>query len=389
MILSKREEELPRATIGKLLKISSESKDIISLGPGEPDFATPEFIIKAAKKALDSKFTHYTSTTGISELKEEIAKKLKKENKINAGPENIIVTCGSTEAIFLSLLALIDPGEEVLVPDPGFLAYIPSVEILTAYPVSVKLDFEQEFEFTSENLKNAIKDQKKVKALIINTPSNPTGTVLSKKSLEEIADIAIEHDIIVIADEAYEHFIYEGKKHISIASLNGLEDRVITLQSFSKSFAMPGFRIGYACAPEKIIWAMAKLHIYSSLCAPNVSQHAALEALKNKKEAKKSVREMVNSYNKRRKLIVSRIKEINGFEIKEPYGAFYAFPKFNFKIKAYDLSEFLIKDAKVATVPGTEFGRYGEGFLRFSYATAYEKIEIAMNRIEKAVEKLK
>jgi aminotransferase len=286
-------------------------------------------------------------------------------------------------------MSLVDPGEEVLVPDPGFLGYIPSVEILTAYPVSVKLDFENGFEFTAENLNKAIKDLEKVKALIINTPSNPTGTVLSRKSLEEIADIAVEQEIFIISDEAYEHLVYQRKKHISIGSLNGMRDYVVTLHTFSKSYAMPGFRVGYAHGPKEIIEGMAKLHIYSSLCAPSISQYAALEALRNRKEARKSIKNMVKSYDERRKLIVKRIKEIEGFEIREPFGAFYAFPKFNFKMKAYDLSEYLIKKAKVATLPGTEFGRYGEGFLRFSYATAYEKIEEAMDRIENAVKGLR
>ncbi len=387
--LSKRIIQLPKFKIGELLKIAEERKDIISLGPGEPDFYSPDFVREAAKKSLDKKETHYSPVSGRSDLKREIVKKLKRENKITYNSNDISVTCGSNEALVLALLALIDPGEEVLVPDPSFLAYRPMVQMLNGYPVSVPLTQENEFNLTKESLQNAIKDPKKVKALILNTPGNPTGTVMNKKALEELADVVVENNIIVISDEAYEYLTYERRKHISFASLNGMKDYTLTLQTFSKTLAMAGFRIGYAAGPSQIIKAMNKLHIFTTLSAPTTSQTAVRDALKNWKQAKKEIKRMRDSYNKRRKLIYKRTNEISGFYAHEPFGAFYLFPKFDFKMKSLDFSEWLLKNAKVAAVPGSEFGVYGEGFLRFSYATEYSKIEQAMDQIEAAVRKLK
>jgi aminotransferase len=384
-IISEREIELPTLTIGKLLKIAEEDKTCISLGPGEPDFTSPPNIIKAAKKALDNKMTHYSPVAGRHDFKEAVIKKLKKENKIHAKPENIIVTTGSTEAIALALMCCIDPGEGVLIPDPGFLAYKPTVEILNGMPLSIPLLFEDGFQIDVKKADKALIPEK-TKALIINTPSNPTGTVFKKKILEQIADFAVENNLLIISDEAYEHFVYGKAKHVSIGSLNGMEDYVLTLHSFSKTYAMPGFRLGYAAGPERLIEAMTKLHICTTLCAPTVSQIAGIEALKGPQTA---VEKMRREYDRRRKLIVKRLNEIKGFECIEPEGAFYAFPKFSFKMSSLKFSEWLLKNAKVAVVPGTEFGRCGEGFVRCSYATSYDKIKIAMDRIEKAVKKLK
>jgi aminotransferase len=384
-MISEREEELPGATIVKLLKIAEESKNIISLGPGEPDFEPDLSIIKFAKKKLDQGYTHYSPSQGREELLEALCKKLKKENKIKAEPEQIIVTCGSQEAIFLGLMCMVDPGEHVLVPDPGFLAYRPCIELLNGAPVAVKLDFENGFQPTYEALESAMVNPKRTRVLIINTPSNPTGTVFKKKTLEEIADFVVEYDLIVFSDEAYEHFVYKGK-HISIASLNGMEERVVSFFTFSKSYGMPGFRVGYAVGPNEIIKAMVKVHPYTTLCAPTISQLAALAALKL---AKSKIMKIVREYNRRRKFIVKRLNEIEGFECMEPEGAFYAFPKINFGLSSLEFCEWLLKEAKVACVPGTEFGKYGEGFVRFSYATRFDLIEKAMDRIEKAVKKLR
>jgi aminotransferase len=385
-IISEREQELPLLTIGKLLHIAEEDKRIISLGPGEPDFSAPKNIIAAAKKALDKGYTHYSPPAGRSDLKEAIIKKLRKDNRIHASPENIVVTTGSTEATMLALLCTIDPGEGVMYPDPGFLAYRPTVEVLNGMPIPIQLYEEDGFQLDVERMeKNIIPE--KTNALILNTPSNPTGTVFSKKVLEEVAGFAIEYDLLIIADEAYEKLVYGDAKHISIGSLNGMEDRVLTLHSFSKTYAMPGFRLGYAVGNEKLIAAMTKMHLFTSLCAPTISQVTAIEALKGTQEP---VKRMVREYDRRRKMIIKRLNEIPGFRCTEPKGAFYAFPNISYyKMKSLKFAEWLLKNAKVAVVPGTEFGRMGEGFIRCSYATEYHKIWKAMGNIERAVKKLR
>lgn len=385
-IIAERYEELPVSTIGKLLKVAAESKDVISLGPGEPDFDSPPHIIKAAKGFLDEKYTHYSPPGGRSGLKEAVIRKLKKENRISAGSENIIATTGSTEAILLALMSTIDPGEGVLIPDPGFLSYKPTVEVLNGMPLLIPLKEEDNFEITIEKMERAIIPEK-TRAIIINTPSNPTGTVFGRKTLEEIAGFAREHDLLIISDEAYEKLVYDDAKHISIGSLNGMENYVMTLHSFSKTYAMPGFRIGYAAGPEKIIKAMTKLHIFTSLCAPTISQVTAMAALEGEQ---KCVEAMRKEYDRRRKMIVKRLNSIPGFSCTNPKGAFYAFPNIkSFGMKSLALSEWLLKNAKVAVVPGTEFGKFGEGYIRLSYATSYDLIEKALDRIEKAAVKLK
>jgi len=381
-IVSEREKRLPKLTIGKLLKIAKEDKNIISLGPGEPDFVAPEHIREAAKQALDKGCTHYSPVSGRADLKEKITEKLEKENGISVEPEQVVVTAGSTEAIMLALMCVIDPGDGVIIPDPGFLAYRPCVEILNGMPLILDLKEEEGFQIAKEDLERAILPEK-TKAIIINTPGNPTGVVFSRKTLEEIADFAVEYDLLIISDEAYEKFVYDEAKHISIGSLNGMGSRVLTLQSFSKSYAMPGFRLGYAAGPKEVINGMKKLHIFSSVCAPTISQIAGLHALSGNQ---KCVEEMRKEYDRRRKMIVKRVNEIDGFSCVKPEGAFYVFPNIkDFGLSSYEFAEKLLKEAKVAVVPGTEFGRNGEGFVRLSYATAYEKIEEAANRIERWV----
>jgi aminotransferase len=385
-IIAERYEELPVSTIGNLLRIAAESREIISLGPGEPDFDSPSHIIRAAKGYLDRRYTHYSPPGGRSELKEAIIRKLKKENGISAGPDNIVVTTGSTEAILLSLMCTVDPGEGVLITDPGFLAYKPTVEVLNGMPLCVPLYEKENFEINVDRMEEVIIPEK-ARALIINTPSNPTGTVFSRKTLEEIADFAIEHGLLLISDEAYEKLVYDDARHISIGSLNGMEKHVMTLHSFSKTYAMPGFRIGYAAGPEEVVKAMTKLHIFTSLCAPTISQVTAMEALKGSQSC---IGKMRREYDRRRKMMVKRLNEIPGFCCLNPKGAFYAFPNVkSFGMKSLTLSEWLLKNAKVAVLPGTEFGKFGEGYIRLSYATSYELIGKALNRIEGAVKKLK
>ena len=383
-VVSEREKELPISTIGELIRIAEEEKDIVSLGPGEPDFATPQHIIDFSKKKLDEGFTHYSAAAGRKELRQAITEKLAKDNHVNVSEDQVLVTVGSTEGLLLALMCTIDPGEGVMITDPGFLAYKPMTEVLNGLPISVPLCEEKIFQFDVELAKKMIIPEK-TNVFILNTPPNPTGVVFNKKNLEEIAQFAVEYDLLILSDEAYEKLVY-GVKHISIGSLNGMEDRVVTLQTFSKSYAMPGFRLGYAAGPEKLIKAMTKLRTFTTVCAPTMSQLAGLEALRGEQE---SVEKMRKDYDLRRKYICKRVKNIRGFSCVEPNGAFYLFPNIkSFDKSSYDFAKFLLEKAKVAVVPGTEFGRCGEGYIRMSYATSMEKIKIALDRIEDATEKL-
>lgn len=383
-LISEREEELLKGELAELIRIAVEEKDVISFGPGEPDFTPPRHVISAVKKAVEKEYTHYSPPQGRIKLLKEVAKKLKKENSIDVKPEEIIITTGSTEAILLALMCVVDPGESVLIPNPGFITYLPTVELLNGFPISIPLSKEKRFQMDTDEIKRLV-DSKRTRAIIINTPSNPTGTVFNKKTLEGIADVAVDNNLLIISDEAYEKFIYKGK-HISIGSLNGMKDYVLTLQSFSKTYGMAGFRVGYAAGPKKVIDAMKNLHIYTSICAPTVSQMAAIAALKG---SQSHVKKNVSEYNRRRKFMVKRINEIKGFDCLEPEGAFYAFPKIDFKMSSLKFCKWLLKNAKVAVVPGSDFGRYGEGFVRLSYATSYDKIVKGMNRVESAVKRLK
>lgn len=382
--ISERYFQLPSSEFAEIMRLAEEKKDIISLGPGEPDFTTPKHIIDFAKKKLDEGYTHYSPPGGRIETKEAIARKLKKDNHIDVNPDEIIVTCGSQEGLLLATLALLDPGEKMLVPDPGFLAYIPMVESITGTSISVPLLEENGFEYDPEEVKRSI--DKKTRVLLINTPGNPTGRILKKKTLEELADIAVDNNLVIFSDEAYEKIVYGNNKHISIASLNGMKDYVITFQSFSKTYAMPGWRIGYAAGPKDIIDSMIRMHIYTSVCAPTLSQLAAVEALEGDQSC---VEKMRKEYERRRKLIIKRIREIPNISCLEPEGAFYAFPNIKgLGMKSSKVVKLFLEKARVLTVPGTEFGKYGEGYIRMSYATAYEKIEEAFNRIEEVVKKL-
>jgi len=384
--ISEREKELPVSSMGELLKISASGKGIISLGPGEPDFDTPKHILNFTKKQLDKGYTHYSPPQGRKELREAICKKLKKDNRISARPEQVVVTSGSTEAIMLSLMCVIDPGEGVLIPDPGFLSYRPTVEVLNGMPLSIPLLEEDGFQLDLDRARRRIVPEKTL-AMIVNSPSNPTGTVLKKKTLEEIADFAREYELFIISDEAYEKFVYGNSEHVSIGSLNGMGEYVLTLQSFSKTYAMPGFRVGYGAGPERIVKAMAKVHLYSTICAPTVSQEAALQALRGPQGC---VERMRKEYERRGKMIVEGLNKIPGMRCVKPEGAFYAFANISeFGMSSLEFSRWLIKEAKVAAVPGSEFGSNGEGFVRFSYATSYEKIGQALERIEKALRKLR
>jgi len=382
--ISERFFELPSSGFAQIMKTAGEDRKVISLGPGEPDFTTPKHIIRFAKKKLDQGYTHYSPPQGRLDLREAIAKKLKKDNKIYVSPDEIIVTCGSQEALFLATLTLVDPTEKIIVPNPGFLAYIPMIESVSGTQLSVPLLEEDGFELNPDKVEELIDNRTQV--LLINTPGNPTGRILKKKTLEELADIVIEHDLKVFSDEAYEKFVYDNKKHISIGSLNGMKKHVLTFQSFSKTYAMPGWRVGYAAGPKDIIQCMTRMHLYCGLCSPTISQLAALEALRRNQ---KCVRDMKKEYDRRRKLVIKRLRQIPGITCSVPEGAFYVFPNIkSFGVTSFKFTDSLLKKAKVLVVPGTEFGKHGEGYIRISYATSYEKIKIAFNRIEKMIREL-
>ncbi|MBI4163948.1 MAG: pyridoxal phosphate-dependent aminotransferase [Candidatus Aenigmarchaeota archaeon] len=383
-LISERELELPKTHFLEIMKIAEESKDIISLGPGEPDFITPKHIRDFVKKQLDLGKTHYTSIGGITEVKESLGKKLRKENKIDVDPESqIIVTAGAKEAILLSLMSLMDPGDSAIVPNPGYVAYIPIIDSLNGRPHSLQLRPDEGWEYDLDRAKKLITD--KTALLILNSPSNPTGTVFSRKKLEEIADFALDNCLVILSDEAYEKFVYDDAKHVSIASLNGMENHVVSIYSFSKTYAMAGFRVGYAAGPKDIIQAMTRLKLGTTLSTPTLSQLAAKHAVES---TQKPVQAMLKEYTRRGKLMYRRLTDMD-LDCENPQGAFYMFPSIKkFGMSSTEFSKFLLEKAKVLVVPGTEFGKYGEGFVRMSYATEYQKIEQAMNRIEKAVNKL-
>jgi aminotransferase len=380
--ISNRDLELPHVEFPEISRRIALDKKIISLGPGEPDFITPKPLLDYGKKVI-GKATHYTEPMGMMELREAIVKKLHKENGIISDTDDIVVTCGSQEALFSALLAAVDPTEQVLIPSPGYAGYVPAIDLVSATPVFVPLSKDNGFELNADVLKRHI-DKNKSKVLILNSPNNPTGNVMSKKKMEEIADVAIDNDLMIFSDEAYEHITYDGAKHVSIASLNGMSDHVLSFFTFSKSFAMCGFRLGYCVGPKKFIHEMNKDHHYITLGAPTISQMMGVKALEMDK---KYVNAMVNEYKRRRDLIVPRLNEM-GMPTLNPKGAFYTFSD----ITAYsnNSSQFarkLMDNAKVATIPGTEFGPFGEGYIRCSFATSYDKIETALDRMQKFLRK--
>ncbi len=379
--ISEREIELPDAVIGKLLKIASEDKNVLSLGPGEPDFNLPAPLLKILP-TLAKNCNHYSAPGGRTELKEALVKKLQKENKITATPENIIVTCGSQEALLLAIACTLDVSEQVIIPNPSFMGYLPTFELLDTFPVSLPLLEEEEWNINPDALKKLI-DPKKTKVLILNTPANPTGNVLSRKILEEIADIAIEYNLYIFSDEAYEKLVYD-KQHVSIGSFNGMQNNVVSFYTFSKTYAMCGFRVGYAVGPRLLIEAMTKTHIYTTLAAPTISQQLAVHALSLNASY---IEKMRKAYDTRRKFLVQRLNEI-GLPTVMPYGAFYTFSNIHAVIDdSYKFSYDLLKKAKVAVVPGKEFGSYGEGYIRCSYGTDIAVIKKALDKIEAYVKK--
>ena len=382
--LSDKVTGLKPSGIRKFFDIVTEMKDAISLGVGEPDFDTPWFIRDEGIFSLERGRTCYTSTAGLKALRQEIANYIKRTQNIDYDPNSeIIVTVGGSEAIDIGLRAVINPGDEVIIPQPSYVSYEPCAILANAKPVIIDLKAENDFRLTPDELLGAITD--KTKVLILPFPNNPTGAIMENEDLEKIAKIVIENDILVMSDEIYSALTYKGK-HVSIASLDGMKERTILINGFSKAYAMTGWRLGYACGPKEIIRQMTKIHQYAIMCAPTTSQYAAVEALKKGDE---EVEKMRQSYNQRRRFLMNAFKEM-GLNCFEPFGAFYVFPCIKeFNMTSEEFATRLLTEEKVAVVPGSAFGDCGEGFLRISYAYSIENLKEAISRIEKFVKKLR
>jgi len=369
---------IPKSGIRKFFELTIGMDDVISLGVGEPDFVTPWHIREACMYSLEKGYTMYTSNYGLLELREEISDYTRKNYSLTFSPDDeILVTAGVSEGFDLALRAIINQGDEIIIPEPCYVSYGPCTVLAGGVPSLIQTKVENDFKLLPEEVNKRITD--KTKALVLSFPNNPTGAVMTKKELEAIADIAVEHDLIVISDEVYDRLTYEGK-HTCFATLNGMRDRTIYLNGLSKSHAMTGFRVGYACGNPEIIEGMLKIHQYTALCAPITGQMAAVEALK---KGERALKEMVSEYNRRRRVIVKRLNEI-GLSCFEPKGAFYAFPSIESTgLTSEEFSSKLLKEEKVAVVPGNAFGEAGDGFIRAAYAASMEDIEEAMVRIEK------
>lgn len=377
-IISKRAKSVPPSGIRKFFEMVIGMPDVISLGVGEPDFVTPWHIREACIYSLEKGYTMYTSNYGLLELREEISKNLKKDYQVeyNAKKE-ILITTGVSEAFDLALRAVINHGDEVIIPEPCYVSYVPCTIFAGGKPVLVKTKVTDEFKVTSEEIENKI--TKKSKALILSYPNNPTGAVMKRKELEEIADVVNEHDLIVVSDEIYDKLTYNGS-HCCFSSLNGMNDKTIILNGFSKAYAMTGWRIGYAAADSNIIDAMMTVHQYTMLCAPITGQMAAIEALKNGEE---EMKRMIREYDRRRRIIVKGLNQI-GLECFTPKGAFYAFPSIKSSgVSSEEFAKNLLSEQSVAVVPGTAFGSSGEGFVRCAYAASIDNINEALSRMEK------
>jgi aminotransferase len=382
--LATRVAELKPSGIRKFFDIVATMDDVISLGIGEPDFTTPAPILEAGVKALQKGETHYTSNAGIYELREAISDQLEEKYQVKYDPnDEVVVTVGVSEALYIALTAVINPGEEIIIPTPCFVSYQAEVLLAGGVPVEIPGAMENNFQPEPELIKAAITP--KTKAIFIGFPNNPTGAVATRETLLAIAKIAEEHDLLVISDEIYDSLVY-GVEHVCFASLPGMKERTITLGGFSKSYAMTGWRVGYAAAPANILSGLIRVHQYTVMSAPSVSQFAALAAIQLGAD---HVEEMRQKYDRRRKLIVSRLNEI-GLNTFMPQGAFYAFPKITCSGLGDEVfAQKLLQEEKVAVVPGSAFGAGGAGFVRCSYATNYDKIEQAMDKIESFMERCK
>ena len=382
--LSDKVIDIKPSGIRKFFDIVNEMDDAISLGVGEPDFDTPWHIRDEGIYSLEKGRTFYTSNSGLKDLKKEIAVYLQRSQGVSYDYNHeIFVTVGGSEAIDVALRAMLNPGDEVLIPQPSYVSYEPCTVLADGVPVFINLKEENQFRLTAQELRDAITD--KTKILILPFPNNPTGAIMEKEDLEAIAEIIEEKDLFVISDEIYGELTYKGK-HSSIVSLPGMKERTILINGFSKAYAMTGWRLGYACGPRVIMDQMLKIHQFAIMCAPTTSQYAAVEALKNGDE---DVEEMREAYNQRRRYLMHAFKEM-GLACFEPYGAFYVFPSIKeFGMTSDEFATRLLQEEKVAVVPGTAFGDCGEGYLRISYAYSLENLKVALGRLSHFIQRLR
>jgi len=377
-MVSKRVSEIPFSGIRKFFELVQQTEGVVSLGVGEPDFPTPDPIKDEGVASIERDYTSYTSNYGLMDLREAISNKLEIENGIKYDPASqILVTSGTSEALDLAFRAILEPGDEVLVPEPSYVSYKPCVWFAYGTPIGVPMKEVNDFKISVEDLEGKVSE--KTKAIIVASPNNPTGSVLEKKDLKKIAKFSIENDLTVISDELYEYLIYDGIKHASIGSLPGMRERTITINGFSKGHAMTGWRVGYAAGNPDVIEAMMKIHQYTMLCAPTTAQYAAIAAFKCKRQVKK----MVEEYDRRRKLLVSGLNELPKVSCVMPKGAFYAFPNITGTgLSSEQFARNLLKESKVAVVPGSTFGESGEGYVRCSYSVSRDVIREALTRLK-------
>ncbi len=381
--IGKKVVDIKPSGIRKFFDIVLETEGAISLGVGEPDFDTPWHIRDEGIYSLEKGRTFYTSNSGLKELRTEVSEYIKRSQGVSYDPvKEVFITVGGSEAIDLAMRAMVDPGDEVLIPQPSYVSYEPCAILADAVPVIIELKEENQFRLTAEEILEKVTD--KTKILVLPFPNNPTGAIMEKSDLEEIAKVVLEKDLYVISDEIYGELTYSGK-HVSIVSLPGMKERTILINGFSKAYAMTGWRLGYACGPEEIMAQMVKIHQFAIMCAPTTSQYAAVEALRN---GDQDVKQMREQYNHRRRYLLSEFERI-GLPCFEPFGAFYVFPCIKkFGMSSDEFCTRLLKEEKLAVVPGTAFGDCGEGYIRISYAYSLENLKAAMERFERFIGKL-
>lgn len=380
--LSKAITEIQPSGIRRFFDSASTMSNVISLGVGEPDFDTPWHVREEGIYSLEKGRTFYTGNSGLLELREEIGRYLDRRFGLSYSADEILVTVGGSEAIDIGFRTMLDPGDEVIIPEPCYVSYLPCVKLAGGVPVRLPLEEKDQFKLTKEKLLSAITD--KTKILVLPFPNNPTGAILNREELQIIADIVKEHDLFVMSDEIYSELNYEGG-HVSIASIPGMRERTIVINGFSKSYAMTGWRLGYAAGPKEIMKQMLKIHQFVIMCAPTTSQYAAIEALRNGDE---DVRRMRESYDERRRFLVNALNEM-GLPCFEPKGAFYVFPNISaYGMTSEEFARRLLEQERVAVVPGTAFGECGEGFLRISYAYSIDNLKKALDKIEKFIDTL-
>ncbi|HIJ55824.1 MAG TPA: pyridoxal phosphate-dependent aminotransferase [Deltaproteobacteria bacterium] len=389
MKVADRMESIPFSGIRKVfeevIRREKAGEKIIHLNIGRPDFDTPKNIKEAAKKALDEGKVHYASNYGITELRDAIAKKTEQENNVVYDPASeIVVTVGANEGVLLAMMGLLNPGDEVLIPDPVWLHYFYCAQMAGAVPISVPTREENEFVPSIEDFKTLLTE--KTKMIVLTSPNNPTGAVASAEALDALSRLAKEKDLFVISDEIYESMVYDGNRHISIASLPGMKERTIIVNGFSKKYSMTGWRLGWICSDRALMSAMIRIHQYTTVCVTTFAQYGAAEALTGPQD---EINRMITEFDRRRGLVYDSLKEMPGIKVLRPKGAFYIFPNITGTGKtSEEITGYLLDEAKIAVVPGSVFGNYGEGYIRISYANSYENLEIAMSNMNDALRRL-